>query len=303
MRERNKTIAENLNVGNDNSDRRMDLSVVSILEIRTSCRLKPPPFLGKLYAMVVDPETNDIVSFSPSKQSFIIWDRNRFQSLILPKYFKHNNFLNFNSQLNNYGFNKINWVQYEYANPLFVEGRKDLLIRIRRKNVENSQSEDMPDRSVMKATLQILRSDQMKLEQQIQELRAKQEDLLDEFSMIRDNIEATLEDQEDLKTGLIAHLVQQSVIQNLQDHQENYGTEEPVAQILHLASPDNNSSEDYPDQDPKLDQTNVEPVSTPSDDPEKSTPGQKIISDDSAFWKMMLEDDSVHSGGLVPSST
>lgn len=60
------------------------------------------PFVTKTYDMVEDPNTNSIISWSPSSTSFVIWDHNRFSFEILPKYFKHTNMSSFVYQLNNY---------------------------------------------------------------------------------------------------------------------------------------------------------------------------------------------------------
>ncbi|KAK1429409.1 hypothetical protein QVD17_11618 [Tagetes erecta] len=61
-----------------------------------------PPFLSKTFDLVDDPELDQIISWTDSGSSFVVWDPIEFARRILPKNFKHNNLSSFVRQLNTY---------------------------------------------------------------------------------------------------------------------------------------------------------------------------------------------------------
>ncbi|XVE52748.1 hypothetical protein DITRI_Ditri02bG0148300 [Diplodiscus trichospermus] len=79
-----------------------------------------PPFLRKTFEMVEDPKTDLIVSWSPNRNSFIVWDSHKFSENLMPKCFKHKNFSSFIRQLNTY----IDSDRWKFANKGFQGGKK-----------------------------------------------------------------------------------------------------------------------------------------------------------------------------------
>lgn len=139
----------------------------------------PPPFLRKTYEMVDDPETDSIISWSPTKNSFVVWDPHKLSTDLLPKHFKHNNFSSFVRQLNTYRFRKIDSDRWEFANEGFLKGKKHLLKHItRRKNsFQISQRQSCMDSTKhgTEAELEKLKTDQDTLQMEVFKLRQEQE--------------------------------------------------------------------------------------------------------------------------------
>lgn len=65
----------------------------------------PAPFLCKTYDLLQerdDDGNKKIVSWNAQGDGFVVWSPAEFSELMLPKYFKHNNFSSFIRQLNTY---------------------------------------------------------------------------------------------------------------------------------------------------------------------------------------------------------
>lgn len=112
------------------------------------------PFVRKTYQLVTDTNTNKIVSWSGNGKTFRIWQSQKFQSEILPQYFKHNNLCSFVRQLNTYGFRKISAPEsdsneLEFYHPCFINGSKHLLSQItRKKSSKKSTQSSVPSSPV-----------------------------------------------------------------------------------------------------------------------------------------------------------
>ncbi|KAB1201040.1 Heat stress transcription factor A-2c [Morella rubra] len=69
---------------------------------RTRC---PAPFLSKTYDFLeggADDDGKRTVSWNAEGNGFVVWSPAEFSELVLPKFFKHNNFSSFVRQLNTY---------------------------------------------------------------------------------------------------------------------------------------------------------------------------------------------------------
>lgn len=96
--------------------------------------MQTPPFLNKLYQLVEDAKTADLVGWTDDNgRSFTVHKTNEFARDVLPKYFKHSNFSSFVRQLNQYGFHKQNPDKWMFGHDSFRKDRPDLLKSITRR--------------------------------------------------------------------------------------------------------------------------------------------------------------------------
>ncbi|KAG0170800.1 stress-responsive transcription factor hsf1 [Apophysomyces sp. BC1034] len=132
----------------------MSKAVVNPNQIQRSKLQNVPAFLNKLYNMVVDPTTDDLIRWSDDGASFIVARHEQFAKKVLPRFFKHCNFSSFVRQLNMYGFHKVPHLQqgvlhatdgserWEFSNPHFKRNQPDLLLLVTRKKGRDTDDKD-----------------------------------------------------------------------------------------------------------------------------------------------------------------
>ncbi|KAK3777802.1 hypothetical protein RRG08_038052 [Elysia crispata] len=102
-----------------------------------------PAFLIKLWSLVEDPSTDELIHWDTGGTSFHVYDQQRFSREILPLYFKHSNIASFIRQLNMYGFRKVTHIDQgglkiekddlQFQHQYFQKGEQDMLQYIKRK--------------------------------------------------------------------------------------------------------------------------------------------------------------------------
>ncbi|KAM3827387.1 heat shock factor protein 3-like isoform 1-T1 [Vipera latastei] len=158
-----------------------------------------PGFLAKLWALVEDPGSDDVISWSRNGQNFCILDEQRFAKELLPKYFKHNNLSSFIRQLNIYGFRKVIALENgmitcdknpatEFQHPFFKRGKVDLLANIKRK-VAMVRPEDLkfcPD-DLHKVLLEVqeMREQQNNMDIKLESMKRENKALWKEVACLR----------------------------------------------------------------------------------------------------------------------
>uniref|UniRef100_A0A8C7CDC0 Heat shock transcription factor 1 n=1 Tax=Neovison vison TaxID=452646 RepID=A0A8C7CDC0_NEOVI len=161
-----------------------------------------PAFLTKLWTLVSDPDTDALICWSPSGNSFHVFDQGQFAKEVLPKYFKHNNMASFVRQLNMYGFRKVVHIEQgglvkperddtEFQHPCFLRGQEQLLENIKRKvtSVSTLKSEDMKTRqdSVTKllTDVQLMKGRQESMDSRLLAMKHENEALWREVASLR----------------------------------------------------------------------------------------------------------------------
>ncbi|XP_073051766.1 heat shock factor protein HSF30 [Primulina eburnea] len=170
----------------------------------------PPPFLIKIFEMVEDSSTDSVISWSKTKNSFIVWDSHKFSSTLLPRHFKHSNFSSFVRQLNTYGFRKVDPDRWEFANGGFLGGQRHLLKTIKRRRNQVQSSIIQPSEGSyvelglygMEEEVERLKRDRNLLMGEILKLKQQQQKSRDRILEIEERIHCTEAKQQQMMSFL-----------------------------------------------------------------------------------------------------
>ncbi|KAJ3091482.1 hypothetical protein HK102_000382 [Quaeritorhiza haematococci] len=130
--------------------------------------------------MLEDQNIQNLISWDPTGTFFIVQDPTEFSKVVLPQYFKHNNFASFVRQLNMYGFHKLNtgvhMLQsgategWEFKHAEFRRGELDLLQNIKRKSSRPPQNKGMDDAITKDEKIEHLNHKVLELEEKLEKL-------------------------------------------------------------------------------------------------------------------------------------
>ncbi|XP_054619376.1 heat shock factor protein-like isoform X2 [Dunckerocampus dactyliophorus] len=174
-----------------------------------------PAFLTKLWTLLEDPETDPLICWSPTGNSFHVYDQARFSKEVLPQFFKHNNMASFIRQLNMYGFRKVVHIEQggllkperddtEFQHPFFIRGQEHLLDNIKRKVTNVS--------AVRQEEVKISANEVNKILNDVQVMKGKQETIDSRIIAMKHENEALWREMACLRQK---HAQQQKVVNKL----------------------------------------------------------------------------------------
>ncbi|XP_019868517.1 heat shock factor protein isoform X2 [Aethina tumida] len=161
-----------------------------------------PAFLVKLWKMVNDPNTDEVICWNETGTGFVIQNKAYFWYELLPLYYKHNNMSSFVRQLNMYGFHKLSTVENgtmdvdkdetQFSHPLFKKNRPELLGYIKRK-VTNPKPNENVSHTIIKqdditkvlTDVKQMKGRQNKVDQQLSALKEENVVLWRELALLR----------------------------------------------------------------------------------------------------------------------
>ncbi|GFZ08513.1 heat shock transcription factor A2 [Actinidia rufa] len=259
----------------------------------------PPPFLTKTFEMVEDPSTDSMVSWSRARNSFVVWDLNKFATTLLPRYFKHCNFSSFVRQLNTYGFRKVDPDRWEFANEGFLGGQKHLLKTIkRRRNLPHTAPLQGGSGACVELgqygveeEIERLRRDCNTLMVEIVKLKQQHQSSRDKVIAMEERMRSNERKQQQMMSFLAKALASPSFVQQYMDkyveRKEQRGVEIGRKRRLTMSP----SVESFQEQEDLL---NIESeMETLFMDPIVTTSGTDIDSVSETIWEELFRDDIV----------
>lgn len=177
-----------------------------------------PAFLGKLWKLVNDSATNNLISWSPGGKTFLIQNQAEFARELLPLYYKHSNMASFIRQLNMYGFHKVTSVdngglkcdkdEIEFTHPYFAKGHAYLLENIKRKIAIPKSVVTSTDGDKMMLKPELMN----KVLLDVKQMKGRQESMDARFSVMKTENETLWREVALLRQK---HMKQQQIVNNL----------------------------------------------------------------------------------------
>jgi len=111
---------------------------------------KKEKFPKVLYQLLEDATNNgneDIVCFLPHGYSFVVKDIEKFETIVMPTYFKMSEWKSFRRQINLYDFTRVAYGpdRGSYYHKSFVRGKPELLDDMKRSKLKGDRSKNLPD--------------------------------------------------------------------------------------------------------------------------------------------------------------
>ena len=129
---------------------RIDVSdTVKEDSIESENEMRKEMFPKVLYRLLEDAASSkyeEIVCFLPHGRAFIVHDTEKFETIVMPRYFKMSVWKSFRRQLNLYDFTRIacGHDRGSYYHKSFVRGKPELLDSIRRTRLKGERSKNLP---------------------------------------------------------------------------------------------------------------------------------------------------------------